>query len=191
LAGVAGFGGVELLAQGCRCLGAPGGGELVEPDEQLAVAGVDVAGDREGLADQGAGFVFGAGVAACQGAGQGGLGVVGGHPDGVGDLLGLGVQPHHVRGQLAEPDPSRDRRGGGLGGTVLGAGGLHRGVELVDLLVGDDHGLAGGGLRSSSSLASRAASAAATSSAAVLTRAAAAFFAGLGTSLPGSSRAAA
>jgi hypothetical protein len=32
-----------------------------------------------------------------QGAGEDGLGAVSGHPDGVGDLLGLGVRPDHVR----------------------------------------------------------------------------------------------
>ena len=35
-----------------------------------------------------------------------------GHPDGVGDLLDLGIQADHVRGELAERDPSRDGRGG-------------------------------------------------------------------------------
>jgi hypothetical protein len=86
----------------------PGCGERVEPDEQFAVAGLDVAGDGECLADHGVGLVAGAGVVAVQGAGQAGFGVVGGHPDGVGDLLDLGVQLDHVRGQHAERDPGRD-----------------------------------------------------------------------------------
>src|SRR6202042_135245 len=53
-----------------------GRGERVEPDEQDAGAGMDVAGDGEGLADQGVGLVAGAGVVPVQGAGQGGFGVI-------------------------------------------------------------------------------------------------------------------
>jgi hypothetical protein len=58
--------------------GPPGRGERVEPDEQLAVAGADVAGGGEGFADQRVCFVAGAGVVAVQGAGQEGFGVAGG-----------------------------------------------------------------------------------------------------------------
>ena len=71
-AGVAACGLVELVAEGGECLGSPGGGERVEADEQFAVTGMDVAGGGEGLADEGVGFVAGAGVVAVQGAGQGG-----------------------------------------------------------------------------------------------------------------------
>jgi hypothetical protein len=51
-AGIAGLGLVELVAEGGEGLGAPGRGERVEPDEQLAGSGDDVAGCGEGLADQ-------------------------------------------------------------------------------------------------------------------------------------------
>ena len=111
-AGIADAGGGELVAERGEGLGAPGRGERVEPDEQLAGAGADVAGDGQCLADQRVGLVAGAGVVAVQGAGQGGFGVIGGHPDGVGDLLGLGVQADHVRGEGAERDPGRDGRRG-------------------------------------------------------------------------------
>jgi hypothetical protein len=74
-AGIAGLGLVELVAEGGQGLGAPGRGEGVEPDQQFAIAGMDVAGGGERLADQRVGLVAGAGVVACQGAGQGGLGV--------------------------------------------------------------------------------------------------------------------
>ncbi len=50
-AGVAGLGLVELVAERGEGLGAPGGGERVEPDEQLAGAGVDVAGGGDDLVD--------------------------------------------------------------------------------------------------------------------------------------------
>ena len=70
---VAGLGLVELVAEGGECLGPPGRGERVEPDEQSAGAGADVAGDREGLADESAGLVAGAGVVAVQGPGQEGF----------------------------------------------------------------------------------------------------------------------
>ncbi len=58
---VAGLGVVELVAECGQGLGAPGRGERVEPDEQVAVTGTDVAGGGEGLADQRVGLVVGAG----------------------------------------------------------------------------------------------------------------------------------
>ena len=144
-AGIGASGLVELVAEGGQRLGAPGGGERVEPDEQVAGAGVDVAGGGQGLADERVCLVAGAGVVPVQGAGEYGLGVIGGHPDGVGDLLGLGVQPDHVRGEIAEPDPGGGGRGGGLGGFQFVIGGLDGGVELVELLVSQERGVAGGG----------------------------------------------
>ena len=63
---VAGLGLVELVAEGGECLGPPGRGERVEPDEQLAVTGADVAGGGEGFADQRVCLVAGAGVVAVQ-----------------------------------------------------------------------------------------------------------------------------
>ena len=142
-AGVAACGLVELVAEGGECLGSPGRGERVELDEQLAGAGPDVAGGGEGFADEGVGFVAGAGVAAVQGAGQGGFGVVGGHPDGVGDLLDLGFQAHHVRGERAERDPGRGGRRSLVRFVEFAVGGLHGGVQGVDHLVGDGDRLAG------------------------------------------------
>jgi hypothetical protein len=50
-----------------------------------------------GFADHHVCLVADAGVVAAQCAGQEGFGVVGGHPDGVGDLLDLGLEPDHVR----------------------------------------------------------------------------------------------
>ena len=67
----------ELVAEGGEGLGPPGGGERVEPDEQLAGAGDDVAGGGEGFADQRVCLVAGAGVVAVQAAGQEGFGVAG------------------------------------------------------------------------------------------------------------------
>ena len=66
--GIAGDGGGELVAERGQGLGAPGGGERVEPDEQFAVTGADVAGDGQCLADQRVCLVAGAGVVAVQGA---------------------------------------------------------------------------------------------------------------------------
>ena len=114
-AGVAGVGPGELVAERGEGWVRRGGGERVKPDEQFAVAGGDVAGAGEGFTDEGVGLVAGAGVVAVQGAGQGGFGVVGGHPDGVGDLLDLGLQPDHVRGYLAERMRAGDGRRGVLG----------------------------------------------------------------------------
>ncbi len=65
-AGVAGLGGVELVAEGGEGAAAPWRGERLEPDAQDAVAGLDVACAGEGLADGGVGLVFGAGVVAGQ-----------------------------------------------------------------------------------------------------------------------------
>ena len=78
---VAGLGLVELVAECGEWLGAPGRGERVEPDEQLAVTRADVAGDGEGFADLSVGLVVGAGVVAVQAAGEEGFGVIGGHPE--------------------------------------------------------------------------------------------------------------
>src|SRR5208282_5756907 len=87
----------------------------------------------------------GPGVVAAEGAGEGGLGVVSGHPDRVGDQLGLGVQPDHVRVVLAE----RDLRGGGfrggLGGFEAPAGHFDGSAEPGEHRVGDHGGGAGGG----------------------------------------------
>ena len=46
-AGIAGPGLAELVAEGGQGLGPAGRGERVEPDEQLAVTGADVAGGGE------------------------------------------------------------------------------------------------------------------------------------------------
>src|SRR6266853_2077714 len=63
-AGVAGFGGVELLAERGQGTGAAGRAERVEPDVQDAACGGDVAAGGEGFADEGVRFVAGAGVVA-------------------------------------------------------------------------------------------------------------------------------
>ena len=88
-AGVLGGGGGELLAEGGEGAGAAGRGERVQPDGEAGGAGDDVAAGGEGFADQGVRLVVCAGVGAVQRAGQDRLGVAGGHPDGVGDQLGL------------------------------------------------------------------------------------------------------
>src|SRR4029077_20516268 len=51
-AGVAGADGGELVQSAASGLGARRGGERVEPDEQLAWAGADVAGGGRGFADE-------------------------------------------------------------------------------------------------------------------------------------------
>ncbi len=80
-----------------------------------------------------------------RGAGEGDLAVEGGHPDGVGDELGLGVELHHVRVVLGERDLRRRCLGCCLGGFELAAGGIDGLVQLGEVLVGDDGGGAGGG----------------------------------------------
>ena len=144
-AGVTGSGGVELGAERGEGAGAAGRSERVEPHLQDGVARDDVAAGGEGFADEGEGFVGGAGVGPVQGAGQDGLGVAGGHPDGVGDQLGLGVQPDLPGVVLAE----RDFRRGGFdvrpGGLKPGAGGVRGGVQPGEHLVRDHGAGAGGG----------------------------------------------
>ena len=111
--------------------GFAGRGEGVELDEQLAGAGPDVAGGGEGFADEGAGFVAGASVAAVQRPGEGGFRVEGGHPDGVGDLLDLGFPCtwYWYKDADAIPDRHWARYGairptrGSLGGGARGAAG--------------------------------------------------------------------
>ena len=70
-AGIASASGGELVAERGQGLGAPGRGERVEPDDELAVAGDDVAGDGERFADEGVGLVASAGVVPVQRPGQG------------------------------------------------------------------------------------------------------------------------
>ena len=67
-AGVAGGGGVELVAQGGEGAGPAGRGQRVEPDGQGGAVGDDVAAGGKGFADQGVCLVAGAGVMAVQGA---------------------------------------------------------------------------------------------------------------------------
>jgi hypothetical protein len=78
-------------------------------------------------------------------AGESGFGVVGGHPDRVGDLLGLGVEPHHVRGEVAELDAGGSGCRGGFGVAQFAIGGLDWGLQGVEQLVGEEDGLPGGG----------------------------------------------
>jgi hypothetical protein len=63
----------------------------------------------------------------------------------VGDLLDLGLEPDHVRGRRAERDPGRDGRRGLVRFIQIAPGGLDRGTQGVDQLVGQVGGLAGGG----------------------------------------------
>src|SRR6266851_1935729 len=143
--GVAGLGLVEQVAEGGERAGAPWRGEGVEADEHLAVAGDDVAGGEQGFADQGVCLVACAGVVAVQGGGQGGFGVVGGHPDGVGDLLDLGFESDHVGGQVAEADPGREGSRGVFSCGEFPVGGPGRRVQGVDHLIGEAGRLAGRG----------------------------------------------
>ena len=66
----AGLGVVELLAEGGERLGPAGRGERIEPDEQDARSGMDVAEYGEGPADQWVGLVAGADVVPVKGAGR-------------------------------------------------------------------------------------------------------------------------
>src|SRR5271166_5349474 len=142
--GVAGSGGGELLAEGGQGAGAAGCGQRVQADVQDSAADGDVAAGVQGFADQGVGFVAGAGVAAVQGAGQDGLGVAGGHPDGVSDELGLGVELDHGGVVLGERELRGYRLGGCFGGVQVAAGGVDGGVQPGQGLVGD-HGAGPGG----------------------------------------------
>ena len=92
---------------------------------QLLASDLQIGGGGEDLAEQAAGFVVGAGVVRREQAGQGGLGVVGGQPGGVGDALVLRVKPAAGRPQLADGGP-----GGGGGG--VGAQPVAVGLGVVD-----------------------------------------------------------
>jgi hypothetical protein len=96
-AGVAGADGAELVAERGEGLGAPRGGERVEPDQQLAGAGADVAGGSQGFADERVCLVAGGGVMPVQGAGEGGFGVAPSSADNRGFLGTAGADPQ-VRG---------------------------------------------------------------------------------------------
>ena len=93
MAGVDGVGVVEGLAEFVDRGGVSGRGQRVEPDVQGVVVGDDVAGSGEGGADQGVGFVGGAGVAGGGGdrAGERLRGVERGDADGVVDQFGCAM----------------------------------------------------------------------------------------------------
>ena len=101
-AGVGGLGGGELLAERGQGAAAAGRGGGVEAYVQLIVADVDVAGEGERFADQGAGFVVGARVVVVEHAGQDRFGVVGAHPDRVGDQLAFLVEQPRVGAYLTQ-----------------------------------------------------------------------------------------
>ena len=65
-AGIGGVGGGELVAQRGEGLGAPEGGQRVEPGKQDAGTGTDVAGDGQCLADRRVFLVAGVGVVPVQ-----------------------------------------------------------------------------------------------------------------------------
>src|SRR6478752_2489191 len=93
-AGVDGVGVVEGVAEFVDGGGVPWCGQRVEADVQGVAVGDDVAGAGQGGADQGVGFVVGAGVAGGgdDRPGQGLCGVERGDADGVVDQFGFGVE---------------------------------------------------------------------------------------------------
>ena len=92
-AGVDGVGVVEGVAEFVDGGGVPWCGQRVEPDVQGVVVGDDVAGSGQCGADQGVGFVGGAGVAGGGGdrAGERLCGVERGDADGVVDQFGCAM----------------------------------------------------------------------------------------------------
>ncbi len=157
---------------------------------QDPATGPNVTGYGEGLADQGVGLVVGAGVVAVQHPGEGSLGVAGGHPDGAGDLLDLGVQHDGAGRDVTEPGPRGRAAAAARAASALARAastGACRSLRtwLVMTVV------PGAGARSCSRAASLCCSAASAAAPAFLALVAAAFFARLGTSRPGSSGAAA
>ena len=103
------------------------------------------------------------------------------------DLLGRGVQPDHVRGQLAEPGPGRDGRGAAGAASSSARTPATGALSLLTCWLVMTTAWLGAVLRSLTSLVSRSIQPASAAASAWQTRAAAAFSAGLGTSLPGSS----
>ena len=121
------------------------------------------------------------------GRGQEGFGVVGSHPDGVGELLDFGLQANHVRVDLAEADAGGNGGRRVLGGLEFGPAvwtGASRALIIWLVMV---TGWPGAGLRRAARLVSRWAWAAAARISVRRTWAAAAFLAGFGTFRPGSS----
>src|SRR5664280_2557233 len=99
--GVAGSGLGELLAEGVEGAAAAGCGGGIEPDVQGVPGDVQVAGQGEGLPEQGAGFVVDPGSSAGAASGPGWTRRYGRHRDGVGEQLAFLVQQPGVRADLA------------------------------------------------------------------------------------------
>src|SRR5665647_2181335 len=116
-AGVSGRGVGEFGGEGGEGSAAPGGGGGVEADVQGGADDLQVSGQGECFAEQCSAFVFAAGVVRAQEPGQGGLGVVGAHPDRVGQELAFGLQE-----AAAGPDRGQRQMAGRLAGGVLGRG---------------------------------------------------------------------
>src|SRR6266508_506078 len=109
---------------------------------------MEVGGGGERLGEQAVGFVLGAGVVRPEGRGQGGLGVPGGHADGVVQAFAFVVEADGVGADVAEGDFGGGGGGGcleggqGCGGLVDGAG--RGGVSSQGL---GDRGVLGRGQR--------------------------------------------
>ena len=110
-AGVDGVGVVEGAAEFVDGGGVAWRVKRVEPDVQGVVVGDDVAGAGEGGADQGVGFVVGAGVAGVgdDRTGEGSRGVERGDADAVVDQFRFGVEDLLAGVDLGERQPGGDR----------------------------------------------------------------------------------
>jgi len=116
---------------------------------RVFVDGLQVPGEGESLAHQGARLVLAAGVVGSDQPGQGGLGVVGAHPDRVGQQLAFGLEQAAARADLTQGQVAGGGTGGGLGGgqVVLGAaqcrvrGGVDGCLSTAARFAGPDPGL--------------------------------------------------
>ena len=105
-------------------------GERVDGDVELVAFDLEVGGGAEDLVEEAAGFVVGSGVVGGEEAGEGGLGVVGGHAGGVVDAFAFRVEPGAVGVVVAEGNLGGDGQGGGVDASELGAGLSERGCRF-------------------------------------------------------------
>ena len=94
----------------------------MDADVEFVADDLEVGWGAECFSEEGACFVVGSGVVRVEEAGEGGLGVVGGHPDGVVDPFSFGGETHCVGADLAEGKLGGDRFRDGCEPVDFGAG---------------------------------------------------------------------
>jgi hypothetical protein len=127
---VGGLGGGQLGAEFGDGAAPAGCGEWVEPDVEFCAGDLEAGGGAERFVEKGSGFVFSSGVVGGEEPSEAGLGVVGGHADGVVEPFAFGVEAGGVGVAVAEGDLGGGGLGGGFESGDLGQSGVEGGAHF-------------------------------------------------------------